>query len=236
MDDSLPTSRLRVFALTGGIACGKSTVLEMLRQRNFRVVSADTLSREVVAPGSPGLEQVIAHFGSEYLSPEGSLLREKLGQLIFRDPQKRAALEAILHPLIRRAAQDAISRIQAEALQGESTRPRGIIYEIPLYFETGGERPFHEIDTVVVVACSEAEMEARLQSRNGLNREQARERISTQIPIAEKVARADYTIQNSGSREALTGELESFLSFCEHLPPLQEDHSVIALRAKFSED
>jgi dephospho-CoA kinase len=180
-----------VFALTGGIGSGKSTVAGFLRQAGVPVVDADALARQVVAPGSLGLAAVVAHFGPSILQADGSLDRQRLGSIVFSSPEARTALEALLHPLIQGAAEQEFQR-QEEA--GQSL----ICYEIPLLFETEQEDRYRP---VVVVHVPEAAQLARVMARDGIDEEEAQRRISAQIPLDHKAEQADHVIENTGTLE-----------------------------------
>ncbi len=122
--------------ITGGIACGKSTLVQFLRKLGFLCIDADQLARDAVVPGSPGLEGVVSHFGSDMLLPDGSLNRKKLGSLIFRDSRQRKILESIVHPEIQE-----LLAVQLER-EGVFEHPRVWFYEASLLFETGLYRNF----------------------------------------------------------------------------------------------
>ena len=178
---------LRV-ALTGGIATGKSYCLARFASLGVPVIDADLLAREAVAPGSPGLDAVIARFGRGVLSSDGTLDRPVLGKIVFAERDARAALEAIIHPEVRRRIRDWFA-----------TRPAATpfaIADIPLLFETGQE---HDFDRVVVVACEPEEQLRRLMARDGLTEEDAQRRLAAQWPIQEKAARAHHVIKTDGT-------------------------------------
>lgn len=176
--------------LTGGIATGKSTVAAMLVGKGARLIDADQIAREVVEPGSEVLDQVAAAFGQAVLLADGSLDRAYLGKLIFEDADNRHKLNAIIHPPIRLLIRQ---RMETYA---EKEPGRLIVVDIPLMYESGLETayPFAEIMLVYVPATVQL---ARLMSRNQLNEEEAQRRISAQMPIEEKRARADRIIDNS---------------------------------------
>jgi dephospho-CoA kinase len=179
--------RMRRAALTGGIATGKSYCLARFASLGARVVDADRLAREAVAPGTAGLAQVVERFGPAFLRPDGSLDRPALGRLVFADRTARADLEAIIHPEVYRRIGDWFANLPAGT---------GLaIADIPLLFETGHE---HDFDVVIVCACSRAEQLRRLVARDGLTEEAARARLDAQWPIEEKVARAHAVIPTDG--------------------------------------
>jgi len=178
---------LRV-ALTGGIATGKSYCLAQFASLGVPVIDADRLSRDAVAPGSRALEAIVTRFGASMLLPDGRLDRSSLGRLVFNDRAARADLEAIVHPEVYR-------RI-GEWLATLPPRTRIAIADIPLLFETGHT---HDFDRVVVAACDPREQLRRLITRDGLTERDARARLESQWPIAEKEARADYVVRTDGT-------------------------------------
>jgi dephospho-CoA kinase len=178
---------LRV-ALTGGIATGKSYCLAQFASLGVPVIDADRLSRDAVAPGSRALAAIATRFGASMLLPDGRLDRSSLGRLVFNDRAARADLEAIVHPEVYR-------RI-GEWLATLPPRTRIAIADIPLLFETGHT---HDFDRVVVAACDPREQLRRLITRDGLTERDARARLESQWPIAEKEARADYVIRTDGT-------------------------------------
>ncbi len=183
---------IRVFGLTGGIATGKSRVAERFSARGVPVIDADALARHVVAPGSPALAEVAAEFGADVIGEGGELDRKRLGLAVFADAGKRARLNAILHPRIRRAFAERVRELD------QSGEPLAC-YQVPLLFEVGLEDTLRPI---VVVATPETLQLSRLMARDGRDERSARERIAAQLPLAAKVARADHVIDNSGSLAA----------------------------------
>lgn len=178
---------LRV-ALTGGIATGKSYVARRMRAAGVPLIDADVLAREAVAPGTPGLQAIVERFGAGVLAPEGALDRTRLAGIVFADPLARQALEAILHPAVRAAIDRFFTSLPAAT-------PFAVA-DIPLLFETNRAG---EYDIVVVAACPPEMQVARVMARDGVSREAALQRLAAQLPIAEKVSRADYVIDTSGS-------------------------------------
>lgn len=180
-----------VLGVTGGIAAGKSMVTEAFRQMGAVVVGADQLAREVVRPGTRVLEKLVERFGRDILRADGHLDRPALANLIFSDSRAREDLNAIMHPAIAELADKRLEELKAR-------QPELIVYEVPLLFETGAEK---RVDAVLVVTAREDVQLRRLMSRDGLDEEQARARLESQMPQAQKVARADYVIDNSASRD-----------------------------------
>jgi|SRR6187402_1762598 len=180
---------LRVFGLTGGIGSGKSAVAARLRARGLPVVDADQLARLAVAPGSPGLARIVAHFGPHVLRPDGELDRPELGQIVFSDAEQRRVLDGIVHPAVRALA---ASRFQELERAGASLA----CYEVPLLYEVGLERTYQP---VIVVDAPLGLRSARIAARDGLDETQVKARIAAQIPLEDKVRRADYVIDNRGT-------------------------------------
>jgi dephospho-CoA kinase len=194
------------FGLTGGIACGKSTVAGFLRIRHLPVIDADEVAREVVSPGSEGLADIVAVFGPEVLDASGCLDRGKMGTLVFGDDKARAKLEAITHPLIRQQTQ---RRAHALADQGHPTAA----YEAALLVENGLADAFRPL---VVVVVDPATQIARLVARNGLTQEQARARVAAQMPLREKASLADHVIDTGVSLDEVRARTDAVLeSLCD---------------------
>ena len=188
-------SVLRV-GLTGGIASGKSLVSKDLALRGALVIDADRLAREVLEPGSPGLEEVVSTFGPEVLDDDGALDRPALGRIVFADSSARERLNAIVHPLVRRRATE----------RAEAAEPGTIIVEdIPLLVETGQAGRF---DVVVVVQAAEHERVRRMAEDRGMSSEEARARIAAQADDAERAAVADVVLHNDGTPEELSVKVQ----------------------------
>jgi dephospho-CoA kinase len=181
--------RVRVIGLTGGIACGKSTVAAMLRELGAPIIDADELARRVVEPGSPGLAAVVARFGPEVVGADGRLDRKKLGAIVFTDPAARRDLEAITHPRIGAASQAEMARIAA-------TGAPVAIYEAALLVEN---KLHLGLAGLIVVAVAPEVQLARLMTRDGIGAAEAQARIDAQLPLADKLAVADWVVDNGGS-------------------------------------
>ena len=182
---------LRV-GLTGSIAVGKSFVTSVLGDLGGRTIDADAIAREVVAPGSPGLVSVVAAFGGTILTAEGTLDRKKLGEVVFSDELRRKQLNSILHPLII-ARQDELLR------KWELEEPGGVaVVDAALMIESGGFRRF---DKIIVVHCRPEVQLQRVMDRDGLSREAAEKKISSQMSQEEKLKFADYRIDTSAGFE-----------------------------------
>jgi dephospho-CoA kinase len=178
-----------VLGLTGTIASGKSSLAAMFADLGATVVSADQLAREVVAPGSATLQALVEAFGPSLVDAAGSLDRAALAQRVFDDPQARARLNAITHPAIAKLAEARLRELRARKVPL-------VIYEAPLLFEAGAAQ---RVDLVLTVMLDPAVQRQRLAERDRLTPAQMQARIDAQWPQAEKIARADFVIDNSGS-------------------------------------
>jgi dephospho-CoA kinase len=181
--------------LTGGIACGKTTVTNLFAALGVPIVDTDLLAREVVAPGTPLLREVALRFGPAILADDGSLNRQALRSRIFADPNERAWLEALMHPAIRE-----LTDARCDAAPG----PYSMV-AIPLLVETAGKSRF---DRALVVDCEPALQLARLQSRDGVTRAEAMRMLAAQATRAERLAIADDVIHNDGDMGALRDQVE----------------------------
>ena len=190
-----------IIGLTGGIACGKSSVARILEERGLPVIDADQVARDVVAPGSDGLAAGVDAFGDGVLDAQGGLDRAKLGEIVFADPDARRRLEAITHP---RIAAESGRRMQ-EALAAGAER---VFYEAALLVEIGRHKDFGAL--WVVAAPRESQIE-RVMARDGLSRADAEARLAAQMPVAEKAAVADVVIDNSGDLAALARAVDDAL-------------------------
>ena len=175
-------------ALTGGIATGKSYVLEQFRRRGVPCLDSDELAHGVTAAGTEATAAIAERFGREVLAPDGSVNRAKLGPIVFADPAARRALEAIVHPAVYRSLSAAV---RAFELSGDSL----MVADIPLLFETGAETQF---DRVIATACPPPLQLARLVER-GLSETAARQRLAAQWPTENKTARGDFVIHTDGA-------------------------------------
>ncbi len=183
--------------LTGGVASGKSTVSAILDELGAVVIDADLLAREVVAPGTDGLAAVVEKFGPDVLGPDGALDRPRMGALVFADPERRKALEAIIHP-----------RVRARAAEIEASAPPGavVVHDIPLLAETGQAASF---DAVVVVDVPVEVQVDRMVRMRGMRPEDARARVGAQASREERLAIATYVIDNTGTLEELREQVEA---------------------------
>ncbi|MFO0677671.1 MAG: dephospho-CoA kinase [Polyangiaceae bacterium] len=192
---------MHVFGLTGGIASGKSTVGRHFRARGVPVVDADALARDVVAKGTPGLAELVAAFGDGILDADGQLDRKRVAALVFGDDAKRRILNAATHPRIAAASKAAMDDL---ATRGEPL----VAYEAALLVENGVADAFRPL---VVVAASEATQRARVMLRDAATAEEADARIRSQVPLADKIAKADHVITNDGTLDALLDRADEVL-------------------------
>jgi dephospho-CoA kinase len=187
-----------VVGLTGGIASGKSTVARAFAARGVPVIDADQLAREVVAPGSDGLREIVATFGEQLLLADGSLDRKALGALVFADPERRMKLNAITHPRIGQLSAQRIASV-------DSAEHPFAIYEAPLIVENGLHRAMHAL---IVVALDVPMQIERVMQRDGLSASEASERIAAQAPLETKLAAADFVLDNSGPLSSLEARVD----------------------------
>ncbi|MBD2863832.1 dephospho-CoA kinase [Paenibacillus oceani] len=187
--------------LTGGIACGKSTVAAMLVRRGAILIDADQIAREVVLPGAPALGAVAERFGESVLNEDGSLNRKALGEIVFKEEAARKDLEAILHPQIRAMMKERME--EANRL----TPDKLVVVDVPLLFESKLEFMFEE--TLLVYIPRELQL-VRLMERDGISAEQAERRLAAQMPIDDKRALADAIIDNSGTLEQTERQINQY--------------------------
>lgn len=190
---------MRLIGLTGGIGSGKSKVTAVLRHLGASVVDADALTHQIQGRGQPGWEAIRDAYGWSILSPDGEIQRKKLGFLIFRDPKQRIRLNEMIHPLVRQEMAKAIDR----------NRDQGIgitILDVPLLIEGG---MYREVDEVWVVYTDLETQVKRIAQRDGIGREEALKRVTSQMPLEEKIRYAHRVIQNTGTVEQLKEEVQA---------------------------
>jgi len=186
-----------IIGLTGGIASGKTTVTEYLRQQGFPIVDADVISRSVVEPGHKGLEAVVNAFGSQILEGD-QLNRKKLRRIIFDDESKRLLLNGILHPIIH---EEILYQIEEHQKNNETI----IIFDAPLLLENKLQ---HMVDSVWVVSTSLDKQIDRVMSRDDINREEALKIINRQMSLEEKASKADLVLINNDGIEDLYKQID----------------------------
>ena len=179
---------MRVIGLTGGIASGKSTAARILAELGARIVDADAVARDIVAPGQPALAEIARRFGPDVLVRDGTLDRKRLGALVFADAEARLALNAITHPRIAVETQARLATLR------EAGVPVAV-YEAALLVENGIH---HGLDGLIVVTCDEPTQLRRLIARDGFTEADARARIAAQAPNADKLAAATWVVDTGG--------------------------------------
>lgn len=190
-----------ILGLTGGIASGKSTVSQIFKEKEIPVVDADVGAREVVKPGKPALKKIKEAFGDEVFLEDGTLNRPALGKIIFKDKVKRQQLNECIRGDIRQWIKEERDRYIEEGYPF-------IVLDVPLLYEAEYEK---EVDAVMVVAVDEQTQAERLMKRNDLSKDEAKERIVAQMPLKEKVNRADTVIDNNGSLEQTSEQVVSWM-------------------------
>ncbi|MEU9076507.1 dephospho-CoA kinase [Kitasatospora sp. NPDC048538] len=182
--------------LTGGIGAGKSEVSRLFAARGAVIVDSDVIAREVVAPGTAGLAAVVAEFGPDVLRPDGALDRPALGAVVFADPDRLRALNAVVHPLVR---------ARSAELEAAAAPDAVVVHDVPLLAENG-LAPLYDL-VVVVDAADEVRVE-RLVELRGMTEEEARARMAAQASRADRLAIADVVIDNGGPLDALEARVE----------------------------
>jgi dephospho-CoA kinase len=182
--------------LTGGIGSGKSTVARLLAERGAVILDADVFAREAVAPGTPGHDAVVERFGDDVVRPDGELDRAALASVVFADAEARRNLESIVHPQVRRRV--------AEALGEHAGTDHVVVLDSPLLIETGSHR---DVQLVVVVSARAETQVQRLIAR-GMDEDDARARLATQMPLEDKAAVADVLLDNEGRLDELTRQVD----------------------------
>ncbi|MQS76476.1 dephospho-CoA kinase [Companilactobacillus halodurans] len=193
----------KIYGFTGGIATGKSTILDLFLKKGYQVYDADKIAREVVVPGSIGLRQIVDVFGEDILKKDGTLNRKKLGSIVFGDYQKLKSLNKITRPLIKKR----ILKIISETKNSKSATIS--IFEIPLLFEGGYQAYF---DGVISINIKPQVQLKRLMERNGLSKKVALERINSQMSMDERNQRADFIIDNSSDLDHLQVDFDKLIS------------------------
>ncbi|MDM5190264.1 dephospho-CoA kinase [Bacillus sp. DX4.1] len=190
-----------VIGLTGGIASGKSTVSQMFRELHIPVIDADIIAREVVEQGKEAYKEIIKVFGEEILQADGELDRQKLGSIVFYNKEKRLQLNQIVHPAVRKEMNAQKDMYIREGMQA-------VVLDIPLLFES---KLTTLVDQILLVSINPNTQLERLMKRNGFSEEEARARIDSQMPLAEKVKLANKVIHNDGTIAETKVQLHNIL-------------------------
>lgn len=194
------------FGLTGGIASGKSTVTKTFRAAGIPIVDADVVARQVVEPGTPGLQTIISAFGEEYLQADGTLDRIKLGTLVFANKDQLHICNEIMMPLIHNEGAAQIKKLH------DAGAPL-VGYDAALICEMGNAKNYRPL---IVVHCPADTQIARLMSRNSLTRDEAMARINAQMPVEKKKAMADYLIDTSGTIEESVKQTQKIIEILKN--------------------
>ncbi len=194
---------MRVVGLTGGICTGKSAVLAIFRELGCYTLRADELAKGIIFDESSSIgPQILAVFGQDVFDKDGSLNKEKFSQTLFADPEKRAFVNSLVHPLVAKARKEKVKQIAA------TSHYEFFIYESALLVESGAYR---ELEKLVVVYCSAEEQLRRLMERDAIDQAEAEKKIHAQFPFKEKLRVSDYAIDTSGSSQnTRTNTLEVF--------------------------
>ena len=189
---------MKIIGLTGGIACGKSTLAAMFQDLGAAVIDADEISRNLTAPGGEALPSLRETFGDFVFYPDGTLNRSTLSAIVFDNAEALQRLNATLHPLIER-------RLRQELETCHKMGALVVVLDVPLLFETG----LDSLAEAVVCAVSPEETQIRrLRERSGLDREQAQSRMRSQLPLEEKVARSQYVIDTDRPLDQLRADVQ----------------------------
>ena len=198
------TSHTLRIGLTGGIGSGKSTVGQMLQARGAAVIDADTIARSVTAPHGAAMPAIARAFGTEFITKEGALDRERMRAHVFQHPEAKQALETIIHPLVSQET-------QRQAQEALAHGHRTLVFDVPLLVESGA-RWRAQVDRVLVVDCSVDTQIQRVMARNGWDRATVKRIIAAQASRGQKLASADWVISN----ENIT--LETLYKLVQNLP------------------
>ncbi len=191
---------MKLIGITGGIGMGKSTAVQFLRSWGISVIETDVQARDLVEPGQPALLEIQRVFGPEVIGPDGRLLRRELGARVFADAQARQVLESILHPRIRAAWETQTARWRKQGCACAAV-------DIPLLYETKAESHFN---LTICVACQPASQHQRLLER-GWTELEIEQRVKAQLPIDQKMARANYVVWTESSLEVHAEQLRHIL-------------------------
>jgi len=212
------------FGLTGGIASGKSTVARFLEALGAKVIDADRVGHELLQPSNPVHNEVVAHFGPQVLAPGGQIDRGRLGSIVFADPERLRELTSIMHPRL-------IARVEELAEELRSRHPGAVIVvDAALIYEAGVADGFAKI---LVAWCRPEQQIERLMAKAGLSRQDALQRLASQIPAEEKRRRADYVIDCSGSIEETRAQVEALYPQMKRLAEETGNSKIEIRKSKF---
>lgn len=186
--------------ITGGVGSGKSFVCNYLKEKGLRVVSADELARNAVAPGTPAYDKIVDYFGTDILAADGTLNRKKLRGIITRDKKKKEMLEQFVHP-------EVFMQMDREFKESIQRQDPVVAVEVPLLFETGMEVFF---DYTLTISVNPEIRVDRVMARDRITREEAEALMKIQMPEAEKLKKSDFIIDNSGTRQETQTQVDRF--------------------------
>jgi dephospho-CoA kinase len=189
-----------ILGITGGIASGKSTVVNVFKAKGFPIVDGDIVARKIVEPGKPALLAIKEAFGPEVITPTGELDRKKLGDIVFEDSAKRQQLNRIMNPYLRQ-------QIKEEMALAKKQSPL-VIADIPLMYEGHYD---HYMDEVAVVYVDFLQQKKRLMARDNIDEKTAEAKINSQMPLAKKRELADTVFNNNGSKEETSQQVLNWL-------------------------
>ena len=190
-----------ILGLTGSVGSGKSTVADMLRlSARAEVIDADAIVHRLQEPGQACHAAIVKEFGEEALAEDGTLHRRNLGKIVFGNPERLKALNAIVHPMVWDETKAQLARLTGHPL---------VVLMVPLLYEVGADKL---CDMVAVVTVSEEERIRRLMERDGLSPQQIKDRLAAQMPQQEKENRADFIIDNSGTLEQTMAQVKTMLT------------------------
>jgi dephospho-CoA kinase len=197
-----------IFGLTGGVACGKSTVARFFQDLGAKIIDADRIGHELIEPGRAAYQEILQRFGEEILDPTAAIDRRKLGARVFADAEQLRQLNALLHPRI-------IARVEEMAREHQARDPHAVvIVDAALIFESGSGGTLRK---VIVAWCRPEQQLERLMAKMDVSRQEAERRVRAQMPIEEKRRRADYVIDCSGSKEETRGQVEALFPELQRL-------------------
>lgn len=192
---------MRWIGLTGGIATGKSAAKKVIEQNEFPVIDADMIAHQISQKGQVGYNAIVQEFGSDLLQLDGTLDRKKLGEIIFKSETQKLRLENLLHPLIQ-------SVVSEQKAMHKSAGHKLCFYDVPLLFEKTLQRQF---DTTILIWCDSQTQMRRLIARNNLTEQQAMDRITSQLPLIEKLPLANHCVDNSSTLQSLQLQMNALL-------------------------
>ena len=191
-----------VYGLTGGTGSGKTSVSEYLKELGYTVVDADEIARELTKKGSPVLDEIKSAFGSDIISEDGTLLRKKLGNIVFNDEEKLEILNSIMSCYLDERFVQVLDKARAENIYGK------VFFDAPTLLESGRE---WLVDSIWVVVSPVEDRIKRIMQRDGISREQVLARMKNQLPDEEKIKKADVVIYNNGTIEDLKDQIDKIL-------------------------